>query len=389
MNSALEIRGFNLDAPSFAAIIALLVLGIIIMSSASISLADRDIGEPLFFFSRQLGAVFIGLLAALILTMIPTELWYRYHWVLLIACMLLLVSVFLPGFSRTVNGSTRWLDFGAISLQPSEPARVCLILYLGSYIVRQQASLSASLVGFLKPMIAVTVVSALLLFQPDFGAAVVVTLTSIGLLFIGGARIRDFVVAFCIASVALSALAYSTPYRMERLLGFLDPWADPYGKGFQLTQSLIAVGRGNWFGVGLGDSVQKLFYLPEAHTDFVFAVLAEELGFMGVTLTVLLFGVIVLRAIALGPKAASVNMPFHGLVSTGIAMTLGLQAFINMGVNTGMLPTKGLTLPLISYGRTSMVTTLISLGLLIRIQHEVQNEVCRRVTVRAQRKKKQ
>jgi cell division protein FtsW len=387
MNPALEIRGFNLDAPSIAAIIALLVLGIVMVSSASISLADRDMGEPLFFLSRQLGAVFIGLLAALTVAMIPTEVWYRYHWMLLIACILLLASVFIPGFGRTVNGSTRWLDFGIITLQPSEPARACLVFYLASYIVRQQADLSASFVGFLKPMVVVAAVSALLLLEPDFGAAVVVTVTSMGLLFIGGARVRDFVISFGVVSVVLSALAFSSPYRVERLLGFLDPWADPYGKGFQLTQSLIAIGRGDWFGVGLGDSVQKLFYLPEAHTDFVFAVLAEELGFIGVTLTVLLFGVIIFRAIALGPKAASLNMPFHGLASTGIAITLGLQAFINMGVNTGMLPTKGLTLPLISYGRTSVVITLMSLGLLIRIQHEVQ-DAARRATARAQRKQR-
>ena len=388
MNRGLEIRGFNLDGPSVAAIIALMVLGIVMVSSASISLADRDMGEPLFFLSRQLGAIFIGLLAALIAALIPTEVWFRLHWVLLLACMLLLVSVLLPGVGHTVNGSTRWLDFGPITLQPSEPARVCLILYLASYVVRHQEELRASLLGFLKPMVVVAVTCALLLAEPDFGAAVVVTATSLGLLFIGGARLRDFTLSFAIALVGLSALALSSSYRLQRLTAFLDPWADPYASGFQLTQSLIAVGRGDWFGVGLGESVQKLFYLPEAHTDFVFAVLAEELGFVGVTLTVLLFGVIVFRAISLGPKAASLGMPFHGLVSTGIAITLGLQAFINMGVNTGLLPTKGLTLPLISYGRTSAVITLLSLGLLVRIQHEVQVNA-RRAEARPQRKRQQ
>lgn len=387
MNRELDIRGFNVDTPSLAAIIALLVLGVVMVSSASISLADRDMGAPLFFLIRQLGAVSLGILAAFVVAMIPTDVWFRYHWVLLAVCGLLLLSVFIPGLGHTVNGSTRWLDLGPITLQPSEPARVCLILYLASYVVRQQADLSASFVGFLKPMIVVAAVSALLLAEPDFGAAVVVTATSMGLLFIGGARVRDFAISFGAALVILSALALSSSYRLERLLGFLDPWADPYGRGFQLTQSLIAVGRGDWFGVGLGDSVQKLFYLPEAHTDFVFAVLAEELGFTGVTVTVLLFGVIIYRAIAMGPKAAALGLPFHGLVSTGIAMTLGLQAFINMGVNTGILPTKGLTLPLISYGRTSAVITLISLGLLLRIQHEVQ-EAARKADAREQRKKK-
>lgn len=385
MSQHLQVRGFNLDGPSLAAIIALMVLGAVMVSSASISLADQEIGEPLFFLLRQLGALLIGCLVALAAMLIPTEVWFRLNWLLLLGSMALLISVLLPGLGHTVNGSTRWLDFGLLTLQPSEPARMCLILYLASYVVRHQRELGASFLGFLKPMLIVTLACALLLAEPDFGAAVVLTVTSMGLLFIGGARLRDFVLSFFVALVALSVLALSSSYRMQRLTTFLDPWADPYASGFQLTQSLIAVGRGNWFGVGLGESVQKLFYLPEAHTDFVFAVLAEELGFVGVTLTVFLFGVIVLRAVALGPKAAALGMPFHGLVSTGIALTLGLQAFINMGVNTGLLPTKGLTLPLISYGRTSAVITLLSLGLLIRIHHEVQLAV-RQAETRPHRK---
>ncbi len=372
MSQNLEVRGFNLDGPSLAAIIALMVLGTVMVSSASISLADRDLGEPLFFLLRQLGALLIGCLVALTAMLIPTQVWFRLNWLLLLISMVLLISVLVPGLGHTVNGSTRWLDIGPLSLQPSEPARVCLILYLASYVVRHQQELGASLLGFLKPMFFVTLACVLLLAEPDFGAAVVLTVTSLGLMFVGGARLRDFVFSFLVALVALSALALSSSYRMQRLMTFLDPWADPYASGFQLTQSLIAIGRGDWFGVGLGDSVQKLFYLPEAHTDFVFAVLAEELGFVGVTLAVFLFGVIVLRAVALGPRAAALGMPFQGLVSTGLALTLGLQALINMGVNTGLLPTKGLTLPLISYGRTSAVITLLSLGLLVRIQHEVQ-----------------
>ena len=385
MSQHLQVRGFNLDGPSLAAIIALMVLGAVMVSSASISLADQEIGEPLFFLLRQLGALLIGCLVALAAMLIPTEVWFRLNWLLLLGSMALLISVLLPGLGHTVNGNTRWLDFGLLTLQPSEPARMCLILYLASYVVRHQRELGASFLGFLKPMLIVTLACALLLAEPDFGAAVVLTVTSMGLLFIGGARLRDFVLSFFVALVALSVLALSSSYRMQRLTTFLDPWADPYASGFQLTQSLIAVGRGNWFGVGLGESVQKLFYLPEAHTDFVFAVLAEELGFVGVTLAVFLFGVIVLRAVALGPKAAALGMPFHGLVSTGIALTLGLQAFINMGVNTGLLPTKGLTLPLISYGRTSAVITLLSLGLLIRIHHEVQLAV-RQAETRPHRK---
>ena len=372
MSHSLEIRGFNLDGPSVAAIIALVVLGTVMVSSASISVADRDMGEPLFFLSRHLGGLLVGCLVALTVILIPIDVWFRLNWLLLLGSMTLLIVVLLPGLGHTVNGSTRWLDIGPLTLQSSEPARLCLLLYLASYVVRHQQELGTSLLGFLKPMLVVTLACVLLLAEPDFGAAVVLTVTSMGLLFVGGARLRDFALSFLVALVALSTLALSSSYRVQRLTAFLDPWADPYASGFQLTQSLIAIGRGGWLGVGLGDSVQKLFYLPEAHTDFVFAVMAEELGFVGVTLAVFLFGVIVFRAVALGPRAAALGMPFHGLVSTGLAMTLGLQALINMGVNTGLLPTKGLTLPLISYGRTSAVVTLLSLGLLIRIQHEVQ-----------------
>ncbi len=372
MSHSLEIRGFNLDGPSVAAIIALVVLGTVMVSSASISVADRDMGEPLFFLSRHLGGLLVGCLVALTVILIPIDVWFRLNWLLLLGSMTLLIVVLLPGLGHTVNGSTRWLDIGPLTLQTSEPARLCLLLYLASYVVRHQQELGTSLLGFLKPMLVVTLACVLLLAEPDFGAAVVLTVTSMGLLFVGGARLRDFALSFLVALVALSTLALSSSYRVQRLTAFLDPWADPYASGFQLTQSLIAIGRGGWLGVGLGDSVQKLFYLPEAHTDFVFAVMAEELGFVGVTLAVFLFGVIVFRAVALGPRAAALGMPFHGLVSTGLAMTLGLQALINMGVNTGLLPTKGLTLPLISYGRTSAVVTLLSLGLLIRIQHEVQ-----------------
>ena len=348
-----------------------------LVSSASISLADQELGEPLFFLLRQLGALTIGCLAAIVVAMIPMNFWFRMNWVLLLGAIVLLASVFIPGLGHTANNSTRWLDLGPITLQPSEPARVFLVLYLASYIVRHQADLSEGLIGFAKPMLVVALASMLLLMEPDFGATVVLTATSLGMLFIGGARLRDFGASVLVAAGLLAVLALTSPYRLQRLQTFLDPWADPYGSGFQLTQSLIAIGRGDWLGVGLGDSVQKLFYLPEAHTDFVFAVLAEELGFVGVTLVVFLFGIIVYRAIALGPRAAELGMPFHGLVSTGIALTLGLQAFINMGVNMGLLPTKGLTLPLISYGRTSAVITLISIGLLVRIQHEVRQAAAR------------
>ena len=371
MNRSLGLKGFNLDPTLFSAVIALLVLGIIMVSSASITLADSEMGEPHYYLIRHFGAIAIGCLGAIAAVAIPMESWLRLNGVLLFAAMALLASVFLPGFGLTANGSTRWLDLGPLTLQPSEPARICLLLYLSSYVVRHQRELGTTMLGFFKPMALVALACMLLLAEPDFGATVVLTATSLGLLFVGGARLRDFFLFLLVAITTLSVLALNSGERLQRLTTFLDPWADVERGGYQLAQSLIAIGRGDWLGVGLGGSVQKLFYLPEAHTDFIFAVMAEEFGVIGTTLTIVLFGIVVFKAIAMGPRASALGMPFQGLVSTGIGLTLGLQAFINMGVNTGLLPTKGLTLPLISYGRTSIVVTLVALGLLARIHHEV------------------
>lgn len=372
MSVRIEIGGLHVDAALTSAVIALLAIGAIMVGSASISLADRDMGEPLFFLARHAGAVLIGCAAGLAVLTIPMSAWFRMNALILLGAFLLLMSVEIPGLGRTVNGSTRWLALGPLTLQPSEPARLCLVLYLASYIVRHQKDMARNLLGFVKPLIVIAGACTLLLGEPDFGAAVVLTATSFGMLFVGGARLRDLALAVAVATTGLASLAFTTPYRLQRLLGFVDPWADPYASGFQLTQSLIAIGRGEWLGVGLGDSVQKLFYLPEAHTDFVFAVLAEELGLVGATLVICLFGVVVFKAITLGPRAAAVGLPYQGLVSSGIGLMLGLQAFINIGVNMGLLPTKGLTLPLISYGRTSAVITVVALALIMRAHHEVK-----------------
>jgi cell division protein FtsW len=290
-----------------------------------------------------------------------------------------LVAVLLPGLGHTVNGATRWIQFGPINFQASEPARICLLLYIASYTVRRGEELSASLRGLAKPMALVCLAAGLLLIEPDYGSTVVLLVTSLGILFVGGARLRDFGLAVVVGGVALGVLAVASPYRLERLMQFLNPWADAYGGGFQLTQSLIAIGSGEWLGVGLGESVQKLFYLPEAHTDFVFAVLVEELGFAGATLVVVLFGIIVYRALTLGREAMRSGLPFQGLVCYGIGLMLGFEAFVNMGVNAGMLPTKGLPLPLISYGRSSTIATLFVLGLLLRVHQELHGDQRRMV----------
>jgi cell division protein FtsW len=279
--------------------------------------------------------------------------------------------VLVPGIGHEVNGARRWVRFGVMNLQVSEPARLCILVYLAGYVVRQQKALRERFVGFLRPMLVLSLCCALLLAEPDFGAAIVLLATALVIMFVAGARIRDFLIFFSAALVAMVSLAVTSPYRMKRLTGFLDPWADPYDSGFQLTQSLIAIGRGEWFGVGLGDGVQKLFYLPEAHTDFVFAVFAEEFGLLGSFVLIALFLALLWRVFKLAMRAANSERFFEAYLAIGLGTWLGLQAFINVGVNMGLLPTKGLTLPLISYGRSSLIVTMVAIALLLRIHHEL------------------
>ncbi|HVY66026.1 MAG TPA: putative lipid II flippase FtsW [Gammaproteobacteria bacterium] len=371
MNAVAEQRTAAFDPVLLAAIVGLLVIGAIMVGSASISIADRQTGEPLFYLVRHVGAIGIGVLGMLTVMLVPTDTWYRMNWLLLVAAFGLLAVVLIPGVGHAVNGSRRWLLVGPVTLQASEPARLCLLLYIGSYAVRRAQELGASLNGLVKPLLVIGAASTLLLAEPDFGSAVVLGATTLGILFVAGARLRDFLLAVAVGVVLLAILAMSSQYRLARLMVFRDPWADPFAGGFQLTQSLIAIGRGDIGGVGLGESVQKLFYLPEAHTDFVFAVLVEELGFAGASIVIALFAIVVYRAVALGREALASGMHFQGLVATGIGLMLGFEAFINIGVNTGLLPTKGLPLPLLSYGRSSTVVTLIALGLLLRIHREL------------------
>ena len=371
----LELRApIRIDPALAGATLGLVALGVVMVGSASVALADRVAGEPLYYLLQHVGALGAGLLCLLLAMAIPTDVWHRASALLLLLGIVLLALVLLPQFGDTVNGSRRWLDLGPLRVQASEPARLCVLVYLASYAVRHNADLTTSLKGFLRPMVIVAAACLLLLAEPDFGAAVVVVATSLGVLFVAGARLRHFGLTAAVAGGALGALALSSAYRVERLTAFLDPWGDPYASGFQLTNSLIAIGRGDWLGVGLGASVQKLFYLPEAHTDFVFAVVAEELGFAGSTVVIALFAVLVYRALVLGQRALDAGRQFQGLLCFGIGLMLGLEAFINIGVNTGLLPTKGLTLPLISYGRSSAVVTLAALGLLLRVAWELGAE---------------
>jgi cell division protein FtsW len=350
---------------------ALLLGGFVILASASISISDNAAGNPFFYIQRQLLAAAIGAIAGAICLFIPMQVWQKLGPLMLFTGLALLVVVLIPGIGHEVNGSTRWVRVGFMNLQVSEPARLCFLMYLAGYLVRRNKAVREEFAGFLRPMLVLTLACMLLLKEPDFGAAIVLLATALTMLFVSGARIRDFIVFFTVAVLAVVALTITAPYRMKRLTGFLDPWADPFDSGFQLTQSLIAIGRGEWFGVGLGESVQKLFYLPEAHTDFVFAVFAEEFGLLGSLLLIGLFLALLWRVFQLGIRAHNAERLFEAYVAIGLGTWLGLQAFINVGVNMGMLPTKGLTLPLISYGRSSLIITMICIGLLLRIHHEL------------------
>ncbi|MGH8501829.1 MAG: putative lipid II flippase FtsW [Gammaproteobacteria bacterium] len=348
----------------------LLGIGLVMVASASIGIADRLTGDPLYYFKRQLVFVAAGLAAIALVYGVRLEWWRRISLPALIGMVLLLALVLVPGVGKTVNGSSRWLAFGGFSLQVSELAKLSVIVYLAAYVAMHGDHLRASARAFLQPLALLGMVGVLLLLEPDYGAVAVLIATSLGMLFLGGVRLWQFTVLLVGGSATLTALAMSSPYRLERITAFLNPWADPYDTGFQLTQSLIAIGSGSWWGVGLGDSIQKLFYLPEAHTDFLFAVLAEELGMMGMVSVIALYSLLVWRCFRLGRMAERCELRFAASLSFGIGMWLGLQAFINIGVNLGILPTKGLTLPLMSAGGSSMLVVCVALGLLLRVHRE-------------------
>jgi cell division protein FtsW len=353
--------------------LALICIGAIMAGSASIGIADENTEQPLYYFVQHLGALAIGFGGLWVAFRFPIEWWNRLRSLLLIGAFALLVLVLIPGIGEKVNGARRWLEIGPVGFQASELARLLLLIYIASYAVRQHEALSRGFAGFARPMLLIAFASLLLLSEPDYGATVVLIATSLGILFLAGARLRDLTVAGLAAGGALGALILSSEYRFARLLAYWDPWADPLNTGYQVVNSQIAIGSGTLFGVGLGEGVQKLHYLPEPHTDFIFAVLTEEFGLVGATLVMLLFCIFVYRAFELGRRAFTAKLPFHALLSFGIGISIGLQAAISIGVNTGLLPTKGLTLPLISYGRTSVVVTLFALGLLFRIARELDD----------------
>ncbi|MEJ2141737.1 MAG: putative lipid II flippase FtsW [Gammaproteobacteria bacterium] len=366
------------DVKLLVVALLLLIVGLVMVGSASISIADKQLSDPFYYFYRQLSFAVMGIIAAYVVFKIPLSLLEVSGPWLIIASMILLVMVFIPGLGREVNGSIRWLQLGPISLQASELVKLFVIIYLSGYLVRHNNEVRTYAAGFIKPMAVLSLLALLLLFEPDYGAVAVMMVTATVMLWLAGARIFQFVLLVLSLGLALSVLAVSSPYRMERLTTFLNPWADPFDSGFQLTQALIAFGRGEWFGVGLGSSVQKLFYLPEAHTDFMLAVLAEEMGLIAVLIVISLYCFLVLRSFRIGRMAEERERPFAGYLAYGVGIWIGLQAFINIGVNMGVLPTKGLTLPLMSYGGSSLIIMCVAVALLLRVDFENRN--CDRVS---------
>lgn len=363
----------ELDMTLFWSVALLLSLGLVMVYSSSIAMAEAEkmTGYRMhYYLMRHAIFLVIGVVVAFITFQIPIALWQKMALPLFVLGGFLLVLVLIPGIGREVNGSRRWISLGFTSMQPSELMKFFVVLYAADYTVRKAAFMNDFKKGFL-PMLSVMVFTgAMLLREPDFGALVVITSIAMAVLFLGGLNWRVFAGLIVLLAGAFVALIISSPYRLQRIIGFMDPWADAYGKGYQLSHSLIAFGRGEWLGVGLGGSVEKLFYLPEAHTDFLLAVIAEELGFAGITVVLALFAVFIYRAFAVGREAMMREKYFASLTAQGIGVWLSVQALINMGVNMGVLPTKGLTLPFMSYGGTGIVVNCIAVAVLLRIDAE-------------------
>ena len=361
------------DRSATWAALLLAALGLVMVYSASIATAEasRYTGNNAAWFLMRHGAYLaLALTVAISVFLIPARIWQKAAPWLFVAGVAGLALVLLPGFGREVNGARRWLDLPGFGFQPSEAMKLAVVLYAADYTARKHAVLKSFRRGLLPMLAVMLLVSWLLLREPDFGALVVIAVIAFSILFLGGMNGRHFAALLAMLAVGFALLVVFSPYRLQRIFGFMDPWSDPYGRGYQLSHALIAFGRGEWFGVGLGGSVEKLHYLPEAHTDFLLAVIAEELGFVGVVAVIALFAWIVLRAFAIGRQAALRERHFAALTAQGIGLWIGVQALINMGVNMGLLPTKGLTLPLMSFGGSSLLANCVALAILLRIDWE-------------------
>ncbi|MDD7804053.1 MAG: putative lipid II flippase FtsW [Endozoicomonas sp. (ex Botrylloides leachii)] len=362
------IRSTYIDLPLLTILLLLICIGLVMTGSASLDVSDSIFSSPFHIFLKQVLFVFAGLCVLFMMLMVPTAVIERLSWSLLFLGLGLLVLVLVIG--REVNGSVRWISLGIFNLQASEAAKLCIVIYLAAFLVRRLDEVRNHWSGFMKPMAILGCSAILLLMEPDFGSLVVLMAASLGMIFMAGARLLPFLLLMlCVMGMVFLLIVFE-PYRMARLTSYMDPWAHAFDTGYQLTQSLIAFGRGELFGEGLGNSIQKLFYLPEAHTDFVYAVLAEELGVIGSLGVLCLFMFVVWRSLQIGQRSEQAGLLFHGFVAYGIALLFISQVLINIGVNTGLLPTKGLTLPLLSYGGSSLLVNCMAFGILLRIDYE-------------------
>ena len=358
----------------FLVICLLFAFGMLMMTSASIEIASSQYGDPFYFLKRQGFFSFLGFTVLIITLHTPLSLWRRTSWLLLIGSFVLLFLVLVPGIGKVVNGSARWLDLGIFNLQPSELAKIFIVIYLASYLDRHLKEVREDWSGFLKPLLIVGLAAILLQLEPDHGALVILTLTAFCMIFLAGAKLYRFLIMLLLFLGAVAYLAMTKPYVVVRFSSYLNPWAaeNVFSGSYQLTQALIAFGRGEWMGVGLGNSIQKLYFLPEAHNDFVLAIVGEELGLIGVSLIVMLFCALVFMAFSIGKDAEKKGAVFEAFVAYGIGLLFAGQAMVNIGVNTGLLPTKGLTLPFLSYGGASLIVSFFMAALLLRVQYEIE-----------------
>lgn len=370
--NTLERVGFNWSLLTIT--LVLVSIGFVMVASASMAFAEVEYNDSWFFVKRHLVWLGMALAGSVLVASVPTHLWQQHGNLLLIVAVLLLVAVLIPGIGRRVNGSQRWLQLGPFTLQASEAVKFCMIIFFSSFLSRKRDELVANWRGVLKPMLVLGAVVFLLLLEPDFGGSVVLAATVMGMLFIAGLRLHHFGVIAGGSLIALVVVATSESYRVERLKTYLDPWAAQFDGGYQLTQSLIAFGRGEWFGLGLGNSLQKLFYLPEAHTDFIFAIIAEELGLIGAVIIIGIFVALIVNLFSLAKRAIAADKAFTAYVAFGVAVMFAGQAFVNIGVASGLLPTKGLTLPFISYGGSSLLVSSVFIALLLRLDWDMRRE---------------
>jgi cell division protein FtsW len=361
----------RIDWTLFCLWFALMSIGLIMVSSASVSFAAAVYQDAWFFGKRHLIYIAIGLVLAMFVVCIPMSVWQKYSGHLLLISLFLLVIVLIPGIGKKVNGSQRWLNFGVINVQVSEIAKFCAVVFFASFFARRYQELHFGWQGFLKPLMVIGVFAGLLILEPDFGATVVLSATIFAMMFIAGVKLMHFLMLIGGGVACLSLAVWLEPYRMQRLITFLDPWADQFDSGYQLTQSLIGFGRGEWFGLGLGNSLQKLFFLPEAHTDFIFAIIAEEFGLIGALIVIGLFATLIWRIVSIAKENLAAGKMFSALACFGIGTLFALQVFINIGVASGLLPTKGLTLPFISYGGSSLLICCVLMAFVMRVQWEL------------------